>query len=99
MGQHYKHLSSKQLKRIQNLKDEQHRIRRESKIFSNGKGKSMKCPHIDIRWSEKQLPPKIERSYVIENKEISRPHISWNLPKHLSEIEVRKRLAERSVNV
>lgn len=90
---HYKHLSSKQLKRIQKMKDEQHRIKRESKNF----GSHGKMPHIDIRWSEKEIPPKFEPSYVIENKEISRVKKPRNLPKHISEAKVRKYLAERGI--
>ena len=43
--------------------------------------------------------PKIEPSYVIENREISRPPAPKYTPKQVSEIKVRKYLAERAAGI
>ena len=78
------------------LKDEQHRRRREAHIFKNGRGGKQKMPSITIQWSGKQFTPKFEPSYVIENREISRPPRPKYTPKHVSIMQVRKYKSDKA---
>lgn len=94
-----KKLRPKNLRRIMRMKDEQHRRRRDAHIFSDGSGNRKKMPRIAIQWSGKQIPEKIEPSYVIENREISRPPAPKRTPKSVSEQKVRKYLADKNRGV